>query len=264
MGMVYQRSASSLSKVKVEWPSHLATQNSPSPSWLAVRKPEAEKRQQEKMDQAPANPWLPLPRHLSYKTPQNLPQLVREGLLKAAGKEEEKKIEERVPFPMCEDVAAPKEDPMEEVVKRFINPIFAPKILPVPKEGEPWNPPKSPAMGVREGLLKARDAGVEAPRPAHVKSIFTNTQAHLTLWLNKPKEEVMDSTRSETSSPNMMARMLQATSISNDQWVVAEDDNKDAQSEGSIITLTNSDVTIEDFDDFADMEHELSQWISRA
>merc|ERR1712098_137038 len=278
----YQRKETqALGKVRVEWPSHLTASDAPSTSWLAARKAEADKRQQERIEQEnQTNPWLAVTRSQAGGPPANLAELVRKGLLQAAGKKEEeevkKKIEERVPYPMCEDVSMNlmKNDPMDTVMEKFSNPWFSKPVLPVPKMEEPWNPPKSMVSSVREGLLKAKEAGWETEKKFSPRSMLSNTQVDLSSWLSRanenPEEDMfMTPVKGESSSAFSLSSSTPRGSVFNlessslEQWMKPEED-QEVQSEGSIITLTNSDVTIEDFDDFSDMEHELSQWISKA
>jgi len=282
MSKLYERKEAKVGKVKVEWPTHLTeSTSSPSTSWLAGRKAEAEKRQQDKMDQdKPANPWLIATKGQVIRPPANLAELVRKGLL-GAGKDEEKveekkKVDERVPYPFCEDVTMnnKRENDMERVIEKFTSPWFSVPQLPIPEKGMPWNPPKSNAQSVREGLLRAKESGWEDRNKNPLKSMFSNTQLHISSWLinasAEPKKEIFKTAVKQESpeiatnqSPSLRGSMLHLDSQSIDQWMQPEE-NQDVQSEGSIITLTNSDVTIEDFDDFSDMEHELSQWICKA
>jgi len=270
MSAFIERKQSMLGKVKVEWPTHLSETSNPTSTWLAGRKAEAEKRQQEKMEQEnQGNPWLVRTRSLTQRPPANLGELVKKGLLDAAGRQEEKeeekeKAEERVPFPLCEDVPKnmKENNNMDKMIKSFKSPWFSVPELPVPKEQEPWNPPQSKAQGVREGLLRAGGNDWKTENKNPPKSMFTNTRVDMAAWLNNTNVE---------SKKGLFRTPVTKMSITPepqdiDKWIASsvDQDVQSVRSEGSIITLTNSDVTIDDFDDFSDMEHELSQWICKA
>merc|ERR1712154_328792 len=92
-------------KVKVEWPTMLV-ESPASTSWLVSRKVEAEKREQEKREEQ--NPWLA--KKQEERPTVSLAKEVRKGMLRAAGKVEEKKIEERIPLPLCEEIPSVEDE----------------------------------------------------------------------------------------------------------------------------------------------------------
>eukprot|EP00090_Calanus_glacialis_P045371 TRINITY_DN8384_c0_g1_i4.p1 TRINITY_DN8384_c0_g1~~TRINITY_DN8384_c0_g1_i4.p1 ORF type:complete len:332 (-),score=128.96 TRINITY_DN8384_c0_g1_i4:199-1194(-) len=284
------------SKIRVEWPTILSSDCS---TWLSSRKAESEKKQAEK-EKDEENPWLVKG---GEKSAIDLARTVREGLIRAGNIKAEddfkKDSESRIPLPMTEKLII-IEKSEEEVTAASQPPSLSAQVKlgllragsvslpppgdkhPVHKQPKPWAP-----KSLVEGLLRAggelkkevvmdNDSVTveETLEPEVEKESSTVPLESLAETLKKSlmniKVEKPASPMKTSLSENLRESLLnlstyddeESKSESLDNWIM--DDN---QSEASIITLdtiTDSvDMDMEDFDDFNDMEHELSMWISK-
>lgn len=283
------------SKVRVEWPA-LLVESPASTTWLVSRKVEAERRQQEKREEE--NPWLA--KKQVARPAVSLAEEVREGMLRAAGKGEEKtekvmKIKERIPLPLCEEIPSVVEEnnelDFEEEKDPAIDPVAQMKsglvkslrhwnqniCIPSAKENtQPWNP-RSMVNQVRDGLLQAGEVKKtevkSAPScartfPSPMEKLYTAMYSGPPrAWLLESKSTPALTSPTPTSpAPSLRDSLMnleEGSASSMDQWMATQQDSTDRQSDASIVTLSTSDL-VEDYDDFADMEQELNQWICKA
>jgi len=283
-------------RVKVEWPPMLVEPTSS--GWLARGKVDSEKRMQGREQ----NLWLTSTRGQMVRPPANLKEMVRKGL-QDAGKVEDNQEktkderEERIPLPLCEEIPEPVEvttdvvDEGSEIVDQMKTSLIlspyrrrqshrAVSHPAVKGDKEPWRP-RSMADHLQERFMRPDKHEVMVKDPSAPSSFYASPaqrrqeamhRAISAKWLADSVDrgvEVIRATPEEftlpesVSSASVRGSMLDLPSASGlDQWVMSQD-VVDSQSEGSIVTLSSSDLVPEDFDDFADMEHELSQWVSR-
>merc|ERR1711892_1260700 len=210
--------------------------------------------------------------------------------------------ESRLPLPISEDIPkALKTEEFEEVDSQTLSISAqvkmgllragsvslppAPEIHQPKKESKPWKP-KSLAEEVKLGLLRAGgqlkneinldEDEVSLTIEETIEPEFEPATVPLESLAETLRKSFMNITIEQPATPmkasfaeNLRESLLnQPTSTAEDSksesldnWIM--DDN---QSEGaSIITLDTitDSVDMEDFDDFKDMEHELSMWISK-
>ena len=283
------------SKIRVEWPTILSSDCS---TWLSTRKAESEKKQAEK-EKEEENPWLVKG---DEKSAIDLASSVREGLIRAGNTKAEddckEDFESRIPLPMTEEFPLTKIS--EEEVKAASQPssLSAQVKLgllragstslptpvdkhPVQKQPKPWAPKslfgllRAGGELKKEAVMEEDSVTIEQTVEQEVgKESSTVPLESLAETLKKSlmniKVEKPASPMKTSISENLRESLLnlstyddeESKSESLDNWIM--DDN---QSEASIITLdtiTDSvDMDMEDFDDFNDMEHELSMWISK-
>lgn len=282
-------------KIRVVWPAILSSDCS---TWLSTRKAESDKKQTEK-ENSRENPWLASGAELSAT---DLATSVREGLLRATTTPTNNTLpnncrlaeETRVPLPISEDIDDKAEDDVLMVDEPSSLPAMvrmgllragsvsvSPKTqLQDAKKPRPWAP-KSLAEEVKIGLLKA-GTGLkhETNSQEDLVPVTVGTEEP-DLDAGKSLESFADSLRrsfmniSITSQPSTTGESTPSGGLqensdfireaykqeSLDAWIMDDNQSEDA----SIITLdtTNDSDVMDDFDDFKDIEQELTMWISK-